>query len=84
MEENNAVFTIVDENNETKTASLITVAEIEGREYAVYSIDSDLDNCDVMVSRLIKNADGSDLLEDIIDEEERKKIHSIVKEILNV
>lgn len=84
MEENNAVFTIVDENNETKTASLITVVEIEGREYVVYSIDSDLDNCDVMVSRLIKNADGSDSLEDIIDEEERKKIHSIVKEILNV
>lgn len=84
MEENNAIFTIVDENNETKNASLITVVEIEGREYAVYSIDRDLDNCDVMVSRLIKNADGSDLLEDIIDEEERKKIHSIVKEILNV
>ena len=34
MEENNAIFTIVDENNETKNASLITVVEIEGREYA--------------------------------------------------
>lgn len=84
MEKDKAMFTFVDENNETKNAEIITVVEIEGKEYVVYSVDTDLDNCDVLVSRLVKSEDGSDMILDIEDEEERNKIHGIVKEILDV
>ena len=54
-----------------------------GKEYVVYSIDTDSENCDVLVSRLEKQPDGTDEIFDIEDEIEREKIHNIVNELLN-
>ena len=54
-----------------------------GKEYVVYSIDTDSENCDVLVSRLEKQSDGTDEIFDIEDEIEREKIHNIVNELLN-
>ncbi len=84
MNDNDAKFTVIDENNVERVANVITVVEIEGIEYIVYSIDTDSENCDVLVSRLVKNSDGSDSILDIEDENESVKVKAIVKEILNV
>lgn len=84
MNDNDAKFTVIDENNVERVANVITVVEIEGIEYIVYSIDTDNENCDVLVSRLVKNSDGSDSILDIEDENESVKVKAIVKEILNV
>ena len=83
MNDNDAKFTVIDENNVERVANVITVVEIEGIEYIVYSIDTDSENCDVLVSRLVKNSDGSDSILDIEDENESVKVKAIVKEILN-
>ena len=82
QEENNK-FTIIDEFNNEREADLITVLEIEGIEYAVYSLDADSENCDVLVSRIVKHEDGTESLEDIKDEKEREKLHNIVNELMN-
>ena len=82
-EEENVKFTIIDEFNNEREADLITVLEVEGTEYAVYSLDVDDENCDVLVSRIVKHDDGSESIEDITNEEERTKIHNIVNEIMN-
>ena len=84
MNDNDAKFTVINENNVERVANVITVVEIEGIEYIVYSIDTDSENCDVLVSRLVKNSDGSDSILDIEDENESVKVKAIVKEILNV
>lgn len=84
MNDNDAKFTVIDENNVERVANVITVVEIEGIEYIVYSIDTDSENCDVLVSRLVKNSDGSDSILDVEDENESVKVKAIVKEILNV
>ena len=41
MEENNTKFKILDENNIEREADVVTVIEVEGKEYVVYSIDTD-------------------------------------------
>lgn len=82
QEENNK-FTIIDEFNNEREANLITVLEVEGIEYAVYSLDVDSENCDVLVSRIVKNEDGTESLEDVKDEKEREKLHNIVNELMN-
>ncbi len=83
MNEENEKFTIIDEFNNEKEAEVITVLEADDKKYVVYSLDVDADNCDVLVSRLIDNEDGTSIVEDIDDEEERTKIHNIVNELLN-
>ena len=91
MEENNTKFKILDENNIEREADVVTVIEVEGKEYVVYSIDTDSENCDVLVSRLealnegyiLLNNSGTDEIFDIEDEIEREKIHNIVNELLN-
>ena len=83
MEENNTKFKILDENNIEREADVVTVIEVEGKEQVVYSIDTDSENCDVLVSRLEKQPDGTDEIFDIEDEIEREKIHNIVNELLN-
>ena len=83
MDEKKEKFTIIDEFDKEREAEIITVLESEGREYVVYSIDKDEDNCDVLVSRLVKNSDGTESVEDITDEEERTRIHELVNELLN-
>ena len=77
-------FTIIDEFDQEREANLITVLEVDGREYAVYSLDVDSENCDVLVSRIVKHEDGTESLEDITDEAERTKLHDMVNEIMNV
>ncbi len=83
MNEESEKFTIIDEFDNEKEAEVITVLESEGKEYVVYSIDTDADNCDVLVSRLITNEDGTNSVEDINDEEERTRVHALVDELLN-
>ena len=83
MNQETEKFTIIDESNNEKEAEVITVLESEGKEYVVYSIDADDENCDVLVSRLVTNEDGTNSVEDITDDEERTKIHELVNELLN-
>lgn len=77
-------FKITDEQNIEREANLITVFENEGKEYAVYSIDRDVETVNIFVSRIEKDATGADTLKDITDPAEKLKIDNIVKEMIKL
>ena len=77
-------FKITDEQNIEREANLITVFENEGKEYAVYSIDRDVETVNIFVSRIEKDANGVDTLKDITDPAEKRKIDNIVKEMIKL
>ncbi len=77
-------FKITDEQNIEREANLITIFENEGKEYAVYSIDRDVETVNVFVSRIEKDTNGVDTLKDITDPAEKLKIDNIVKEMIKL
>lgn len=77
-------FKITDEQNIEREANLITVFENEGKEYAVYSIDRDVETVNIFVSKIEKDANGVDTLKDITDPAEKLKIDNIVKEMIKL
>lgn len=77
-------FKITDEQNIEREANLITVFENEGKEYAVYSIDRDVETVNIFVSRIEKDANGNDTLKDITDQTEKLRIDNIVKELVKL
>lgn len=77
-------FKITDEQNIEREANLITVFENEGKEYAVYSIDRDVETVNIFVSRIEKDANRVETLKDITDQAEKLKIDNIVKEMIKL
>lgn len=77
-------FKITDEQNIEREANLITIFENEGKEYAVYSIDRDVETINIFVSRIEKDTNGVDTLKDITDPAEKLKIDNIVKEMIKL
>ena len=75
-------FKVLDENNIEHTAEVITAFSYKEKEYLVYSVDEDEENSNILVSRLIKDSEGYDVIEDIEDEVERAEVQNAVKEIL--
>ena len=76
-------FKVLDENNIEHTAEVITAFSYKEKEYLVYSVDEDEENSNILVSRLIKDSEGYDVIEDIEDEIERAEVQNAVKEILS-
>ena len=77
-------FKIMDEQNIEREANLITIFENEGKEYAIYSIDRDMETVNIFVSRVEKDQSGNDVLKDIETPEEKQKIDNIVKELIKL
>lgn len=77
-------FKITDEQNVEREANLITVFENEGKEYAVYSIDRDVETVNIFVSRIEKDTNGNDILRDITDQAEKLRVDNIVKELVKL
>ena len=76
-------FKVLDENNIEHTAEVITAFSYKEKEYLVYSVDEDEENSNILVSRLIKDSEGYDVIDDIEDEAERAEVQNAVKEILS-
>lgn len=79
----NDKFKLVDENGIEKEAEIITSFNYKEKDYLIYSIDNDDENANIFVSRLLKDNEGYDYIEDINDDKEREEIQNIVKEILS-
>ena len=76
-------FKVVDENNLEHDAEVITAFTYKNKDYLVYSVDSDEENSNILVSRLVKDSEGYDIIEDIQDNDERQEVQNAVKEILS-
>ena len=77
-------FIVKDENGIEREATIITSIDVEGKKYLIYSIDRDSEQCNIFVSRLVKDESGNDILVDIDTEEEKQKINNVVKEIIKL
>ena len=76
-------FNVLDENGIERQAEVITSFDYKDKTYLIYSIDVDGDNAGVFVSKLLKDNEGFDLIEDIDDENEKNEIGNIVNELLD-
>ena len=82
MESENQVFQVQIETGEIVDAELLAVVEIDGKEYAVYSIDNGNDTVDILASYVVKDEEGYDKLADIIDPEDKEKIAVFIKDLV--
>ena len=76
-------FKVVDENNLEHNAEVITAFTYKDKDYLVYSVDSDEENSNILVSRLVTDNEGYDVIEDIENDSERLEVQNAVKEILS-
>lgn len=74
---------ITDENGVHFLAELLTILCIDEIEYAVYSMDKDVNTSDVYVARVIKDNYGNDSMISIDNEDERKKVFQIIDRVIN-
>ena len=77
-------FKIIDENNVEREATVITVIEVDGKDYLVYSIDRDYENVNIFSSLLKKDMNGNDIIVDIEDENEKMKVNKVVREVIKL
>ncbi len=84
MEENQK-FNVQIETGEIKEAELLTIVEIDHKQYAIYMIDNDEtqgENVDILASYVIKDDEGYDQLVDIDDAEDREKVAEFIKNLI--
>jgi len=81
--EESQTFVVQDEYGRNMVAELLTILEIDGIEYAVYSIDASEEDSEVFVARIVKDVEGNDNIVSIENEEERAKIFEIVQKMIN-
>ena len=85
MEENQK-FNVQIETGEIKEAELLTVVEIDHKQYAIYMIDNDEtqgENVDILASYVMKDDEGYDQLVDIDDPEDREKVAEFIKNLIS-
>ena len=80
---NNKTIKLVDEHNINREAKVISMIELEGTEYVIYSIDRDEENANIFVSKLVKEGDYL-LLDEIQSTDVKEKIDNVVKEMIKL
>ena len=75
----NQKFQIQNELGEIKEAEIMTVVELDNKTYAVYTIPNNNDTVNVYASYVKKDKDGFDMIVDIEDKEDKKKITEYIK-----
>ena len=66
-----------------KDATVIRVIELEGKEYAIYSIDNGNDTSDIFASEVIKDEEGYDKLVDITDPDTHAKVAEYIEKMFS-
>lgn len=78
----NKSFILLDKNsNLQKNATSIVKFNFEEKDYLVYSVDENEQNCQIFVSRLILNSEGKYFLDNLMSEE-KNKLNNIVYNIV--
>ena len=80
--EGNQIFQVQVETGEIMDAELLSVVEIDGKEYAVYSLDNKNGTVDILASYVEKDEEGYDKLVDIENPIDKEKITSFIKNLV--
>ena len=73
---------VLDENGNTVEADVIDIIEVDGKEYLLYSVDVNEEECDLYINRIVKNSNGEDDIIPIEDEEEKRRVFGILKDLM--
>ncbi len=73
---------VLDENGNTVEADVIDIIEVDGKEYLLYSVDANEEECDLYINRIVKNSNGEDDIIPIEDEEEKRRVFEILKDLM--
>jgi hypothetical protein len=82
MGDTNQKFQVEVETGEIMDAELLSVVEIDGKEYAVYSLDNKNGTVDILASYVVKDAEGFDQLVDINNPIDKEKISNFIKSLV--
>ncbi len=82
MGDTNQKFQVQVETGEIMDAELLSVVEIDGKEYAVYSLDNKNGTVDILASYVVKDAEGFDQLVDITNPLDKEKISNFIKSLV--
>ena len=82
MEGTNQIFKVEIESGEIVDAELLSVVEIDDKEYAVYSIDNDNGTVDILASYVVKDEEGYDKLVDITNPGDKEKVFNFIKGLI--
>ena len=82
MGDTNQKFQVEVETGEIMDAELLSVVEIDGKEYAVYSLDNKNGTVDILASYIVKDAEGYDQLVDITNSIDKEKISNFIKSLV--
>lgn len=82
MDSSNQKFQVRIETGEILEAELLSVVEIDEKEYAIYSIDNNNGTVDILASYVEKDEEGYDKLVDITDPVDKEKISTFIKEVV--
>jgi len=80
---NNQIFQVQIETGEIMDAELLSVVEIDNKEYAVYSIDNRNGTVDILASYVTKDEEGYDKLIDIDNPIDKEKIANFIKNLVS-
>ena len=83
MEGSNQKFQVQIETGAIMEAELITVVEIDSKEYAIYSIDNQNGTVDILASYVEKDEEGYDKLVNITNAEDKEKISMFIKKLVS-
>ncbi|MGN1338201.1 MAG: hypothetical protein ACI4WW_06980 [Candidatus Coprovivens sp.] len=82
MESENQKFQVQIETGEIMEAELLSVVDIDGKKYAVYSLDNENGTVDILASYVTKTVDGYDKLIDIDNPIDREKISNFIQNLV--
>ena len=82
MEGSNQRFQVQIETGEIVEAELLSVVEIDEKEYAVYSIDNKNGTVDILASYVEKDEEGYDKLMDITDPIDKEKVSRFIRDLV--
>lgn len=71
------------ETGETKEVEIISVVEIDNKQYVVYAMKNEKELYDIMASYLVKDASGYDSFSEIKDPVDKEKIELYIKKLFN-
>lgn len=83
MNETNQKFQVKIETGEIMDAEILSVVEIDGKKYAVYSIDNKDGTVDILASYVTVDEEGYDKLVDITNPIDKEKISNFIKGLVN-
>ena len=70
--EEKETFIMIDENGNEKEAEIITIIEIDNKEYVIYAVNKNEESDNIFASRIIKDENGNDVIKSIENQEEKK------------